>query len=355
MIHLITTIIGYVGGDISTPFARDNLSKMRGGPVANPDFPICLLLEKKEMYTGSAILSRKLFRNAYFSEELLNRMFKHLRWNDVFISPGVPLEFALKHRDKDISFWSYPRIPLDIIREEVKITTSKEICRCIVSNPSIFSEGVEEAEKIIKTISSRSIISRVSMVVHVSCNIAAPLEFFLRNPQYIYWEEITRNHGRVLRGDTKKTIAFLEKDFDGWGADSRRHICSNPAVPVAFIKKHLLELGDECFWDLAHNPSISLSFWNKNVKIATSERMLSEFAEKQSTPYSFVTENMSGCSQGDRKRITQSSYNVPVSEILKIAEEKPKDIDWVCISANCGFWIHLAERELTPILQSVLP
>lgn len=355
MIHLISTIVGYVGGDISTPFARDNLSRMSGGPIANPDFPMCLLIEKKEMYTESAILSRKLFRNAYFSEELLNRMFEHLRWSDVFISPGVPPEFALKHKDKDVAFWNYPRIPLDIIREEAKTTVSEEICKCIMSNPSIFSKGVEEAEKIIETINSRSIISEISMIIFVSCNIAAPLEFFTRNPRYIYWEGITCNHGRVLRGDVKKTIAFLDEGFDGWGADSRRNICSNPAVPAAFIKKHLSKLGEERIWDLAHNPSISVSFWNKNVKIAITGQILLGFAGKQSTPYSFVAENLLRCSQGDRKRLIQSSYNVPVSEILKMAKEKPEEIDWGCIAANRGFWIHLAEKDLTPVLTSVLP
>lgn len=216
MLHLIPLIIGYVGGDVPTEFAKNNLSKRGGGFAINPDFPMCLLIEDKGLYTGAAAISRRLFRNGYFSEELLNRMISHLRWNDVFISNGVPPEFALKHRDKSIDFlstaiavdgdsWNYPRIPLDLIREEVKTSTSDELCRCIMANSSIFSEEVEKAEEIIEIIRSRKMASDQAISIFVSRNVAAPLEFFLRNPWCIYWGAITANWGKVLRGgDDKK-------------------------------------------------------------------------------------------------------------------------------------------------------
>lgn len=354
MIHLIPTIIGYVGGDISTPFARDNLSKMRGGPVVNPDFPMCLLIEEKKMYTESAIISRKMFRHAYFSEELLNRMFEYLRWSDVFISPGVPPEFALKHRDKDVAFWNYPRIPLDILREEAKTTSSDVVCRSIISNPSLFSEGLEKAEEIIEEISSRLIVSEVYIALSISINIATPLEFFLRKPGYVHWREITINQGKILRGDAKKTVAFLDEGCKSWNMSCWKNISSNPATPISFIKKHLKRMCDEHLRDLLDNTSISFQFWEKNIKSEVNPQTLHILSVKSSTSYSFVKENLPKCSYDEKRMIELSTYNSPVDSILKIVEDGLEDVDWSYISSNRGFWIHLAGEKLTPILESVL-
>lgn len=79
-------------------------------------------------------------------------------------------------------------------------------------------------------------------------------------------------------------------------------------------------------------------------------------AGKPSTSYSSITQIISRYSESEKRMVVLSAYNSPVDQVLKMIGDNPTkspdEIDWAHIISNRGFWLHLAERDLKPILKS---
>lgn len=358
MIHIIPLIVGYVGGDLSTSFARKHVEKMKGKLAQNPDGPICLLLEREEMYRNYS-QSSYLFKNGYFTTELLRRMTFRMpgfSWIGLFSSPHIPLEFIEESKRGRGEFWNCPLIPLVELKKRAEATKSDAICGYILCNPALFSEGIGRAEDVINIISLKAILSEERMRACLSSNIEAPVGFFLRNPRYMSWDNLASNEGKVFRGEDdeekERVIRFLNRWFKSCSDVYKLKLVQNRAVPLKFLEEIIEEFNRPMLTVLSSNPSITLSWWYENVgKIGTGGSRLYDFASKPSTPYSLILESLLGCETKSMNHIIIKSYNAPPDKIIEICEEDP-DVDWSVVALNQGFWIHLAEMELTPILQS---
>lgn len=349
MIHVITLIIGYVGGDLSTPFAREHLEKMKKSLLCNPDGPMCLLLEDKELHMDFVSVCH-IVENGYFTVELLEKMTPYLPWSFVFKSDRIPLEFVMKNRSKCPTwFWSCPRLPLSMLREEVKITSSFSTCDFILINPVLFSGEVEEAEKIVEIIMDRKRVNLSEAACHLSSNTNAPLVFFLRNPQYISWINICKNSGKVLRGEGKVTITFLNSGKGRWTEDCWSKISSNSATPLQFYEENW-EMLDVT--TLSFNTSVPLSFWQEYMWHVEGKDEFLILVKNPTVPFSVVCSNLKYHEPSSQSFLLQMSYNVPVDAIIEMCRDNPQVVNWNTIAVNRGFWIHLAEGDLCPILES---
>lgn len=348
MIHIIPIIVRYVGGDLSTNFAREHVEKMEKKLVYNSDGPMGLLLEKKELHTNFVSIYA-LVENGYFSLDLLEKMKPYLPWFSVFQSDRTPLEFIVKNRDKcPIGFYGYPRLPIDILRGEAKITPYFSTCDFILRNPALFSEGVEEGEKIVDIIIGRKKTRLEEAAENLSRNVGAPLIFFLRNPQYISWKNICNNQGKVLRGEMKATVAFLNSGKGEWTKEHWSLISLNPATPLQFYEENWESLDTI---SLSSNTSVPLSYWREYMCHLEDGSEFPILIKNPTVPFSLVCENLKYYEPSRRSFLLQGSYNVPVDGIVEMAEKNPQVIDWDTIALNRGFWIHLAERELAPVLR----
>lgn len=353
MIHVIPIIVKYVGGDLSTPFARDNLRKMEGKLIRNPDGPICLLLERKESY-GGYLHASSLFRHGYFTTELLRRMTPLLSgtlWSNVFESPYVPPEFIEESKEGRKEFWNYSRIPLTEIKREAETTKSTTICEYILCNPALFSEGVEKAEEVVNVISSRYVVRGQVMAMSLSSNVRAPVQFFIRNPRYVSWNILVDNTGEVFRGDEGEVLSFLNGEFGSGLKGVKWALVQNPAIPLKFFEGIIDRFDRDTLKRLSRNPSVTLSWWKENVKDPWERKQLFDFASKPSTPYSFILEDLPGCTPIQQLNVITNCYNAPAERIIEICEKNPDDVNWETVALNRGFWIHLAEESLLPILQ----
>lgn len=324
--------------------------------VKNRDGPISLLLENKELYSGYSS-SRHFFENGYFTTQLLRRMSEYISWNHVFLHDHIPREFVMENMEKRKETWNYPGLSFPLLEEKVKTTKSHTICQYILSNPALFSEGVEKARGAVALLQGRRLIATSAMVTALSSNVGAPLEFFIDNPHYISWDILLVNRGKVFRGDEEKTVSFLNSNFKAFSSSGYGDIVENPAIPLKFIEDNILKILSSnslgILSKISENPHVTLSWWNIHMTGYDPAGMLLSFAGKPSTPYSFVTVNMSKYFPYERTAI-QISYNAPVNDIIEMCEKVPEDdIDWDCIALNSGFWLHLAEKELTPVMKSV--
>lgn len=271
----------------------------------------------------------------------------------------IPAEFINENKDRE-EFWRYPLIPLGELRKKVGETKSRRIYGYILLNPSLFSEGMEEAEKLVATIYSKDLVSTVTMGMNLSLNVKAPIQFFIRNPQYVSWTFISSNRGEMFRntaGDNEEVIlSFLDREFKLCEKDRRWKLIQNPTVPLAFFERNVKKFDDMDLANLSLNPSVTLSWWKKNVesyhkdmKSYHQHDVMYSLAGKPSTPYSFVLDNLSECHTYYQSLLKATGYNTPVDVIMDIREEDMIHVGYA-IARNSGFWIHLAERELTPIL-----
>lgn len=345
----IHIIIAYVGGDLSTPFAREHVEKMKKTLLSNPDGPMCLLLDDKELHMDFVSMCN-LLENGYFSMELLEKMKPFLSWPGVFRSDRIPLEFILKNGGKySMNFWSCPRLPLTILREEAKTTSLFSSCEFILRNPALFSEGVEEAEKIVEIILQRKKATVAEAAYELSCNSGASLIFFLRNPRYISWLNICKNEGKVLRGEIKAVLTFLNSGKGSWTEDCWMKISSNRTVPLQFYEENWSKLDVTA---LASNTSVPLSFWQEYMLHVEEREHFLILVKNPTVPFSLVCSNLKYHEESERSFLLQMSYNVPVDAMIEMCRDNPQVIDWDTIAANRGFWLHLAEKALRPVLES---
>lgn len=354
MIHVIPLILGYVGGDLSTPFAREHLSKMEGKLAGNSDGPMCLLLENKRLYMTYSY-SRLLFENGYFTTELLRRIYPDPTssfWTTVFMFPHIPSEFIQEERKNRKDFWHYPLIPLDELKKKAEVTKSASICEYILSNPAFFLEGIGRAEEVVKIIVARGIVLETKMKVNLSCNTGALAGFFLRNPKYISHTNLAGNSGQVFRGDEQKVLTLLERESKSLLGECRWIFVQNPAVPLKFFESVVDKFDGPTLGFLSVNSSVTLPWWHIHVeKLRMSENLLGGFAPKESTPHSFILQHVQEYTPAARNSVLASSYNIPLDEIMEMCRMNSDAMDWDSLALNRGFWLHLAERELTPILQ----
>lgn len=354
MIHAISIIVGYVGGDLSTPFARDHLKIMVEVLAQNPNGPISLVLERKETYKREEN-TRSLFKNEYFTVELLRRMTTYpsrYTWTSLFSSPCIPPKFIEESKKGRKEFWNYPLIPLSKLRKEAKVTKSSDVCEYILSNPALFSKGVRAAKNVVRMIALRKILSETSIMVNLSCNTGAPVEFFIQNPQYISHVNLADNTGEVFRGEEEKVISFLNKEFATCDYSIKWELVQNEAVPLKYIEEHVHTYDYHHLRCLSYNKNVTLAWWNKNVYTHKSRDFLHGFASNPSVPYSFIVDNLSMSDFLNHTNIITTSYNIPVDKAIKICRGNPGGQILGNIARNRGFWIRLTEKELTPILQS---
>lgn len=343
MIHIIPLIIGYIGGDVSTSLARDHVDQIVKHGIYNPDCPVSLIVDREDVYKDGKTCSGFLL-GGYTTTEILEKMSPHLSWFNVLHHASVPLEFVLKNKDKcPGSFFMNPKLPLDILREEAKREGTKFWDR-ILYNSALFSEGVEAAEDVINSITA--MVWGAS--VNLSMNMGAPLEFFVRNPQYINWGGLTKNPGEIYskatssEAEEKKVISFLNSGMKDWDYLDWKNVSSNRRIPLQFLKDNISKLD---LFVLSCNPSIPFSWWEENMKASDIEANIGRLVRLPLTPFSAALK-YGGVYQ---KEMILRSYNAPVDKILELCKE---DNDWIPVIQNQGFWIHLAERELKPILES---
>lgn len=341
MIHAISIIVGYVGGDLSTPFARKHVGNMEKILVENPDGPICLLMERKELYMSSNF-SHHLFRNGYFTEELLERMDSYIPWEHAFSCEYIPYEFVMKRMDKCKGVWNYPRLPLSMLKEKMKTTKFSVVCKDILGNPALFSEGAEKAKDVVDIAERRGIVSFIAIKFILSSNRGALLEFFIQNPEYIFWDFLVNNHGAVFRGEEGKVVSFLTGAIEKMGVRNHEVIVRNPAVPLKFLEDNIINLiarsHMEVIEALSCNTSITLQWWDENMKGYDPVDYMDELSRRPSTSwYDVIAAEMSTSDS-----YSQQSYNVPVEDVIEICEGNLGSVDWRHIALNRGFCLQLS-------------
>lgn len=373
----VAIIVGYVGEDVRTKFARDYKEELGKGTRENAKRSIILdgkFLELYEEYeplwfTGN-ILSPSL--------ETINAVRVGMPWESpTYSSKDVPVKFAVEnlcifhdfwhHPDLTLEialtigkecddFWSYPRLPINLIKEGVE-RGSYEALRNVICNPSLFSEGIEVAEEIIEAIFSAH-GKYIGVDCGLSANPGAPLEFFLRNPEYIVHRKISIWGREFFKGKEEDVMKILksmpqnEENSDVWYMAA-----GNPLIPIAFLKDNMATFNNRTIRALCSNESIPSSFclqlYSEEKKDqGRIEEVLLGLSKRKSTSFSFITASVEKYGPHLRDKVIQSSYNVPPRIITDMCASEPKRISWDIITSNRGFWLHLARENLTPVLMS---
>lgn len=339
----IQVILGYVGGDVPTSFAKKYVSEI--SDAGHPYLPMCLLNDR-HLDPVHMPIHRNLLRNGYFSKERACYLLQRDNPIRLFRCKNVPHEFAFEYETYYPSeFLTYPHLTLEEIRSRMHGTFSDKKLYCILSNPAIFSKGIEEAEGIISDI-ERIITERQrkNVAADVSCNEGAPLEFFSRNPQYVHWDILADNCGRVFRcasgsKEEEKVISFLESGMKEWQDTHWSLISWNDAIPMRFLLDNDSKLDLDYF---RHNVDVPLPFLGKKPETIPS---CAKWDSKHRC------RKLDGHSS-DGKSMYYSSINVSVDTVIKTCMDNPKAVSWKCLSNNDRFWLRLAERDLRPILES---
>lgn len=213
---------------------------------------------------------------------------------------------------------------------------------------------------------------------YLSVNTAAPISFFRSHPELITWQSFAEDNG--VREKDEGLEQFLEDNLKDLPWDE---ISSNSNIPESFLRRHT----DKIIWEcIGCNTNLSASFFEDHFDLLDLTS-LHEACNNKHLSYDFIIRGL-----GEDDPVIFSAYNIPIGYVIKRLEKEDAlkkgqsssivkssfslitksetkvyrgfsskkgdkkahiPVDWKYLCSNLGFWIHLAEYELRPILQDV--
>lgn len=391
---LIEIILSYVSSDVITNFILAHKDKIDWTDlVDNKTSPLGFILEYgREGLAREGNIDRLCRRND-IPIEFVRENINSIGWMTLCDNESIELSFLDENRwrfEDDNDYYDWPRHSQSFLLNTIREAKSRDVIRSCLMNPGLFSGPVENVENLVKTMKPGSAgviipgekriscsIEHMDISYYLSANTATPISFLRRHPDLINWTSFTDDG---MGGRDEGISEFLEENLKDlpW-----KDISHNPYVPEIFLRRHT----DKIIWlFIGSNTSLSSSFFEDYFNLITTEAWYGACNNKH-IPYDLIVRGL-----GESDDILFLAYNIPVEHVIKRIEEdeilKEKlcthaeistlktekggdsvdgefstekgdekkthtPVEWNYLCSNLGFWIHLAEYELRPILQSV--